>query len=144
MLNRNGKMFFRNYGTSVTSLYLKGTSGSTEVQYMPNTVGCYGIRLGTGDAEVSADDYNLASQTNELTEVSQTQSYGDGWSDNYIAVYTGVFKNNTDHDVNIKEVGVFYYDTYYTNPSPYMIARQVISTKTVHPGETYAFSMTVG
>ena len=143
MLNRNGKMFFRYFGNSVTSLYMKNTSGYS-AQYFSNNVGCYGIRLGTGDTEVSADDYNLASQTNELTEVSQTQSYGDEWSDNYIVVYTGVFKNNTDHDVNIKEVGVFYYDTYLTDPNPYMIARQVIPMKTVHPGETYAFSMTVG
>lgn len=144
MLNRNGKMFFRNYALTGAYIHFKNTTGSLDTQYSMNNVGCYGIRLGTGDTEVSADDYNLASQTNELTEVSQTQSYGDEWSDNYIAVYTGVFKNNTDHDVNIKEVGVFYYDTYYFDPQPYMIARQVIPMKTVHPGETYAFSMTVG
>lgn len=143
MLNRNGKIFFRKFNDAVGSLYMKNTSGDS-IQYATNNVGCYGIRLGTGDAEVSADDYNLESQTNELTEVSQAQTYGDEWTDNYMASYVGVFKNNTDHDVNIKEVGVFYYDTYYTNPNPYMIARQVISTKTVHPGETYAFSMMIG
>ena len=144
MLNRNGKMFFRNYALTETNINFKNTAGSTSTQYPKNNVGCYGIRLGTGDAEESDADYNLDTPNNELTEVSQSQVYGDQWTDNYIANYTGVFKNNTDHDVNIKEVGVFYYNNYTTQPNPFMVARQVINPVTLQPGDTYTFTVTVG
>ena len=142
MLNRNGKIFFRGY-TESGDRNFKENGGS--IVTCPESVTEYeGLRLGTGDASVTPEDYHLDTQSNALTAISHNVTYGDDWNDNFIATYVSTFKNNTANTVTIKEVGAFYYNNYTTNPNPFMVARQVISPREVAPGETVTFTMSVG
>ena len=143
MLNKNGKIFFRNYTASGDRAF-KTIAGGDPLTCATSVTGCYGVWVGSGDAEVSVDDYNLEEKINTLTEVSQSQTYGDTYDDNYMAVYAGTYKNNTDAEITVKEVGVFYYNNYTTQPNPFMVARQVINPVTLQPGDTYTFTVTVG
>ena len=143
MLNKNGKIFFRNYTASGDRAF-KTVSGGDPITCATSVTGCYGVWVGSGDSDVTMDDYNLESKIETLTEVSQSQDYGDTYNDNYLGIYAGTFKNNTANDITVKEIGVFYYNNYTTNPNPFMIARQVISPVVLQPGDTYTFTVTVG
>lgn len=121
-------------GTTFTRLVGDGSIHTKKAETSQND-GTW-ARLGSGDAEPTADDYKLAQEVN-IPCVSASLAVVDRK-----AVYTYSFLNNTAQAVTVSEMGLFsFIDGYYDNP--FLIARKLIPSRTIQPNETVTFSYVV-
>ena len=109
------------------------------------------LRLYVGSEE-SSYDYDFAGglENAGLTTLTVTNTI-DGtqpsYTQNYIAIFSATYRNNTESDVTINEVGVIGNDNgsgYPSNDHFICIAREVIDPVTIAPGEAYTFTMYIG
>ena len=147
MLNRNGKMALKinnsnnrasaTYKTTLGNSYSAGTG--TVMQYLK-------LYVGSGTTEATVDDYALENEEENLTLVASSgtnDSSAATWDQNYIGVFSATFKNDTDADIVVSEIGL----TAKLGGTPsndIMIARDTFSPVTIAPQATYTFSMTIG
>ena len=97
------------------------------------------IRLGSGVTEPTESDYKLDSAITGLTLVGSTKF---NRNDTSILTVVSVYKNNTDHDVTVNEIGLMYSNT--TDETTYLLGREVLdSSVTIKAGETYTFTVIV-
>jgi len=150
MLTKNGKLMLRvwcNDTAGMSSVSAKNTSGNT------NSIGDGYIYLGrvavgSSDAAFSTDDYVLEDANNDnlgLTLLSSEEAYNHTYADDYITTFSSTYKNNTAEAIEVKEIGVYMH--YTSSPiSDYMITRDVGAgvARTIQPGETATFSVTIG
>lgn len=146
MLNKNGKQFYRPLTRKTSENGKLKTIEGTNYNAPPsnNDFRFYEVRVGSGTTEPTMDDVDLEAYVSSLTKISNTEKYPSDYDANYIASYTTSFKNNTDVDVTISEIGVFYAYQYSGVSNICMVAREVISPVTIAPQKTYTFSMTIG
>lgn len=113
-----------------------------------------GLRVGTGTAEPTADDYCLESENSALTLVSAsaTGNYtNDNLSEgNSAKTIVATYINNTEEAVTISEVGYFIehatsYNLDGTNTTVrnFLMAREVIDPVEIGAGETYTFTFVI-
>lgn len=79
------------------------------------------------------------SGTNDATLPSYTQ--------NYIAIFNCTFRNDTENDIVVNEIGIIGNAKGPSTSKPNafaLIARDVIDTITIAPGEAYTFTMYIG
>lgn len=142
MLTQNGKIYFRaaNINNQI-NCNLQNLDGTTMDHYCPNTA--YGsIIVGTGGSTPAASsDYQLQSQTNELTVVANSCTQNQTRSADFMNAFSTTFKNNTDHTVNISELGVYYYNTYVSNNPAFLVIRETFEPKPIEPGKSYTFTV---
>jgi len=112
------------------------------------------LKLGTGTAEATVNDYSLESEDSALTYVSGSAS-GSYTNDKLsmggsVKTVVATFINNTTEAVTITEVGLFVnyavsYDLDGTNSTRrnFLMAREVIDPVEIGVGETYTFTFVI-
>ena len=107
-----------------------------------------GIFVGTGIKPATNDDYALESpisySDSGLTLISHTiQAKPDK---DTVATYTITVKNNAAEELNISEIGLFTQVGHedVTKCLKFLCARDTFEPVTLQPGETRAFTMTIG
>lgn len=112
------------------------------------------LRVGTGTAEPTADDYCLESETTALTLVSASATGGYNNTNisegNSAKTIVTTYVNSTEEAVTISEVGYFieHTDSYNldgTNATTrnFLMAREVIDPVEIGAGETYTFTFVI-
>ena len=150
MLTKNGMAIMRllaDYGRKSTTV--KNTSGVDSTLF-PNS-NSYGVFLtnlkvyvGSGTTAETIDDYCLESQINTLDIISSTgtNSNNPSYIDGYINTFTSTFKNNTNADITVNEIGIIGKENTYNVEA--LIYREVLDTPiTIAPNTTKAFSVTI-
>lgn len=150
MLTKNGKLMTRIYCNALntlSSVTVKSTSGSTD-SIGAGFTNFLRVAVGRSDDDFSTDDYVLSDPNHNnigLTLLSSEEVYNTTYADDYIATFSSTYKNNTAEAIEVKEIGVYMHNT--SSPvSDYMITRDVGAgvTRTIQPGETATFSVTIG
>ena len=150
MLTKNGKLMTRIYCDALISL------SSVTVKSIDGDFNSIGsgftslgrVAVGSSDAAFSTDDYVLEDANNDnlgLTLLSSEEVYNTPYANDYIATFSSTYKNNTAEAIEVKEIGVYMH--YISSPiSDYMITRDVGAgvARTIQPGETATFSVTIG
>lgn len=126
---------------------LAGKATSKDLEYLTSTTG-QGVffRVGTGKSAETVDDYKLDTDVSENFELigmsNDTINYG--------RVFTGLFKNISNTDIIINEVGLFTkmygkdYPQYFNNSVCCLLARTVLETPiTIKSGETQVLNYTL-
>ena len=99
--------------------------------------------VGSGTAQPTVDDYCLESQINSLTQLCISKSNGSSYDSNYIITAQATFKNNTEQNITVNEVGFFLSGNGEWIYSV-LIAREVLDAPVViRPQQTYTFSITI-
>ena len=105
------------------------------------------IYVGSNDTPVTSGDYTFNEGNLGLTKVTSSgtnNSSEASYANNYIASFSATFRNDTNSDIIVKELGLIG----NTNGQGYinlaMIARDVIDPITIAPGEVYTFTMYIG
>ena len=132
--------------TSITNYTTPVSASSTSSSYLnlsqfltDGTATKFYIGLGSGVTEPTESDFRLSSAITGLTLVGSTKSNRNNTS---ILTVASVYKNNTDHDVTVNEIGLMYSDT--TDETTYLLGREVLdSSVTIKAGETYTFTVIV-
>ena len=145
MLTQNGKIYFRSANISnqenCTLINLDGTDMD---HFCPNTA-YGGILVGTGGSTpASSSDYCLSSQNDELTLVANTATQNQNRAADFMNAFSATYKNNTDHTVNISELGVYYYNTYVSRNPSFLVIRETFDPISIEPGKSYTFSVVMG
>lgn len=111
--------------------------------YITNATAGYYVDVGFDDTTPTIDDYvlgdsNATAATRLLTYVSSTSA---GGTYPYIRYVTTVYRNDTENDVVVKEVGlVSKYSLANRADRNYLLTHTVLDTPiTIHAGETYSF-----
>lgn len=152
MLNKNGKALLKinnsyqrvpvNMMCVDGSAYLFGVSPNLLGQFMESLR----IYVGSGTTEPTLDDYNLENIDSRLSLVTKSgtnTSENASYEQNYIASFSATFMNETEDDITISEIGLIGESSSYQKKA--MIARDLLDEpRTIHPGKTYTFSMTIG
>lgn len=144
MLNKNGKLFLRLFTSEETETILDfrddyNNSSSLYKSYLHFK----GVVPGTGTMALSVDNVKIdTAGTSGLTLISSDMTLNDDYSGNFIAAFSSTYKNNGSSAVTITELGVYFYHT-STPQVDMMISRDIIN-KTIEPGETYTFTVTIG
>lgn len=126
---------------------LSGKATSKDLEYLTNTTG-QGVffRVGTGKSAETVDDYKLDTDVSENFELigisNDTINYG--------RAFTCLFKNISNTDITINEIGLFMkmygkdYPQYFNNSVCCLLARTVLETPiTIKSGETQALNYTL-
>ena len=126
---------------------LSGKATSKDLEYLINTTG-QGVffRVGTGKSAETVDDYKLDTDVSENFELigisNDTINYG--------RVFTCLFKNISNTDITINEVGLFMKmygkssPQYFNNSVCCLLARTVLETPiTIKSGETQVLNYTL-
>lgn len=150
MLTKNGMAIMRlvaDYGRKHTTV--KSTSGVDNILY--NNSNSYGtfltnlkLYVGSGSTAETIDDYCLESQINTLDMISSTGTNNNNpsYTDGYINTFTSTFKNNTNADITVNEIGIIGKENTYNVEA--LIYREVLDTPVViEPNHTKAFSVTI-
>ena len=130
----------------------KGTNGSTAGGTSAGTVFSSNnynkVTLGSGNTPPTVDDLSLENKINDLTLLTRTMdnssaAYGDV---NGIVTYTAVYKNNTENNITVSELGVEAGEGYTSSGwgGIVLLVREVITPITIAPGETYTFTVKIG
>ena len=133
--------------SSLGAAWVNNLGSSTSYSYSD-------LRVGTGTAEPTADDYCLESETTALTLVSAsaTGNYTNNnlSEGNSAKTIVTTYVNNTTEAVTISEVGYFIehaqsYNLDGTNGTPrnFLMAREVIDPVEIGAGETYTFTFVI-
>lgn len=144
MINKNGKALLKinNSNSRVVGNYK--IADGTEITLGGSSIfGNIALYVGSGTTEATIDDYNLESEDSDLSVISKSgtdDSSNADYNQNYIASYSGTFKNNTENDITISEIGIMA----TTSWGKILFAREVIEPVVIAPQKTYTFSMTIG
>lgn len=144
MLNKNGKLFLRLFTSeeTKTSLDFKDDYNNS-VSLSKSYLEFKKVVPGTGTMALSVDNVKIdTTGTSGLTLISSDMTLNDDYSGNFIAAFSSTYKNNGSSAVTITELGVYFYHT-STPQVDMMISRDIIN-KTIEPGETYTFTVTIG
>lgn len=126
---------------------LSGKATSKDLEYLTNTTGQGAFfRVGTGKSAETVDDYKLDTDVSENFELigisNDTINYG--------RVLTCLFKNISNTDIIINEVGLFMkmyggdHPQYFNNSVCCLLARTVLETPiTIKSGETQVLNYTL-
>lgn len=126
---------------------LSGKATSKDLEYLINPEGQGAFfRVGTGKSVETVDDYKLDTDVSENFELigisNDTINYG--------RVFTCLFKNISNTDIIINEVGLFMkmygkdYPQYFNNSVCCLLARTVLETPiTIKSGETQVLNYTL-
>lgn len=106
------------------------------------------VYIGSGSDPATADDTELT-LISTLTligeEAIEGTSTGRSYEDRQISAYTATYRNDTDSNVIVSEVGVAIRFTGMNYQNEYaLLSRDVINPVTIAPGKTYAFSVVWG
>lgn len=126
---------------------LAGIATSKDLEYLiyPEGQGAF-FRVGTGKSAETVDDYKLDTDVSENFELigmsNDTINFG--------RLYTSLFKNISNTDIIINEVGLFMkmcgkgYPKYFNNSVCCLLARTVLETPiTIKSGETQVLNYTL-
>lgn len=154
MLTKSGKamLFLTTTDSSIPVKLKKGPQGGPEMDWLDRNrlAECYAamdFAVGSGTTAPTADDAGLENEISTLTRISFIHSAGSGivYDNDCVFSAAAIYKNSTDSDITISEIGI-----YGQQPSmgstygPFLFAREVIEPVTIHPGESYTFSMLIG
>lgn len=150
MLTRNGMAIMKliaSYDRKVTTV--KKIDGNDGILYSnSNSYGVFLTNLklyvGSGTTAETIDDYCLESQINTLDMISSTgtNSNNPSYIDGYINTFTSTFKNSTNDDIIVNEIGIIGKEITYGVEA--LIYREVLETPiTIAPNTTKAFSVTI-
>lgn len=159
MLTANGKAICKitNGITRPSYTYLIPDEGDVQtffnsggnVQYFTELLSNMHIVVGSGNTAPTSSDKAMESEVTDLTVISTTGT-NDGsnasYEQDYIAIFSRTYRNDTESDIVISEVGIQHYG-HASNASPlanFLIARDVIDPVTIAPGEAYTFTMYIG
>lgn len=108
-------------------------------QFKSNTSGSIqgiSVRVGTGDTDPTAEDYNIETPAEGLTVTAIATEPTQGGT----KIYTATIANTTQEDINIKEVGLFL--SFFRNNTRrelYMLDRTKVDI-TIPAGETKTYN----
>lgn len=148
MINKNGKITlvpFRT-GEGYDERNVKNTEGNNvlvrnDPMYAAN-FNFSRVQVGYSDSALNTNDYRVATAwNNPPTLIASSATYNETQENDFIAVYSSTWKNNTTDTITVRELGV-YFHTDETN-TDVMIARELVN-KDLAPGESYTFTVTVG
>lgn len=130
---------------------LSGLSGKAtkDLEYLTNPEGQGAFfRVGTGKSAETVDDYKLDTDVSENFELIGLSN--DTNTIDYGRVFTSLFKNISNTDIIINEVGLFMkmygkdYPQYFNNSVCCLLARTVLETPiTIKSGETQVLNYTL-
>lgn len=152
MLTNNGKALIMinnsdvRYGPS-NYLRIKNTLGNKtglNLNEAPAMTGGLVLYAGTGTTAPAVTDIDMTSRNAGLTVLNRTNTITGTIPDahqDYIAIFTVTYRNNTDADVTVTEVGLM--SDY--NGAKFLFARELVPTPvTLAPGDVYTFTMYIG
>lgn len=103
-----------------------------------NVAGKFGLLVGIGDTEPTAEDYCLANQV-VLTSVSFQCINSKG---TLFPTVTHTMTNNSGGTLEIKEVGLYF--GVYSNAKPCLLGRKLLETPvTMEDGQSYTFQYNI-
>ena len=123
------------------------TISSDASSLISNILSNMNLKVGTGSTEPTKDDYTLTNADAGLTVVSSNGTNtndGASYEQNYVAIFTKTYANNTDQDVVVSEVGVYSGYSYGGTQYTYLFTRDAFDPVTIAPGETYTFTARIG
>lgn len=101
-----------------------------------NSIQGISVRVGTGDTEPTAEDYNIETPAEGITVTAIATAPTQGGT----KIYTATIANTTQEDINIKEVGLFF--SFYpddTGKDIFMLDRTIVDI-TIPEGETKTYN----
>lgn len=145
MLTGNGNLLLGS--NSGSSVYFKNILGSNMNGWQINNFesSYWHLYLGTGTTAPAVTDYCLETGDSNLTLINQSMANAPNNAANFIKTLSATWQNNTNNDVSITESAWYAngngeWNSNYTA----MMAREVFDPVTLHPGESYTFTMTIG
>ena len=152
MLNVNGKALIKITNSQTHSgTLLKAFNGETVSNdtVISETLGSLALYVGNDNTAPTADDYTMDDTNLGLTVVNTTgtnDSTAGSYTQNYIAIFNRTFRNDTNADITVSEVGIIGSGRGpFSNPKTFLIARDVLSTPVIiAPGEAYTLTMYIG
>ena len=154
MLTANGKAVckFNGYSDRTAnnqSMTLLNTNNSSSVvgagSAFSNFMSSLIMVVGTSATEPTSHDYTITNQNAGLTVLNRTNTHSVGsYTQDYIAIYTVTYRNNTENDITVSEAGIIGNDAGGAGSPWFLLARDVFDSVTIAPGETYTFSMYIG
>ena len=149
MLNVNGKALLKITNSQTHSDTTLKTSTGESVgnnTVIHETLGSLALYVGNDNTAPTADDYTMDTTNLGLTVVNTTgtnNSTPGSYTQNYIAIFNRTFKNDTNADITVSEVGIIGSGRGpYSSEKTFLIARDVLSTPvTIAPGDAYTFTM---
>lgn len=154
MLTANGKAICKLNGSKdrcegINYMTLLNTSNASanvgSLTAFDKLMSSFRIMVGTGSAAPTSHDYNLTNGDAGLTALNKTNTHSAGdYSQDYIAIYTGTYRNDTENDITVSEVGIMGQDVDGAGQPWFLIARDTFESVTIAPGESYTFSMYIG
>ena len=143
MLTKNGKLCFGVANSSSTSVNYKNTSGNIQQYSRTNLLtgaGAKYIAVGTGIIPVTLDDYKLENINTDVTQISNVCTFPTNYGDDYIAIVSTTYKNNTESDITITELGFI-----ITYNQKILMAREIIEPTIISAnGGTKTFTIQIG
>lgn len=152
MLTNNGKALIMINNTDVrysSSTFLKirdtaNTKYQKNLNEAPPIAGALALYAGTGTAEPRATDLNMTNRNAGLTALNRTNTVTGTIPDahqDYIAIFTVTYRNDTNADVTVTEVGLMS----DVSRNQFLFARELLPTPvTLAPGDVYTFTMYIG
>ena len=137
----NAMQFIQNGSTNLLA-NIERTSLSEE----DSTLGV-GMFVGSGDTSPTSDDFKLESvipyASDGLSIINKSVTYGV--DSNTLCVYTYTLKNNSDSPIIISESGIIILaNLNSTSAVQFLLARDTFDSVILEPGQTRAFTMTIG
>ena len=150
MLTRNGKEVIGRLDYTAFRL-IRVYDGTESVNYFSSSgwLNHYCMVVGSGTTFPTVNDYQLDNEITSLTKLGETKSQGGYYGSNFILTFQATYKNNTDSNITINEVGVCINGnetggTSDANADNALILREVLNTPVIiQPQKTYTFSITV-
>ena len=148
MINKNGKITLIPYRTGVGYVERKVLTTAGNTVQVTNDPGCAAnfyfsrVQVGYSDSALNTGDFRvITGYNNPPTLIASSATYNDTLSNDFIAVYSSTWKNNTNETIRVRELGVYFHTD--SPSSDVMIARELVN-KDLAPGESYTFTVTVG
>ena len=148
MINKNGKILLVPYrtGEGYDARDVRNTQGSmVRVNNDPIYAANFyfsRVQVGYSDSALNTGDFGVTtSYNNPPTLIASDATYNKTLENDFIAVYSSTWKNNTVVTISVRELGVYFRSD--ETGSDVMIARELVN-KDLAPGESYTFTVTVG
>lgn len=133
----SSRITFLNTSNTETTRVDAAGSNPESVTYFLNTLK---LCVGTGSDAPASSDYTMTNMDAGLTVLNRTREGSNGdYHQNYIGIFNATYRNDTENDVTISEVGIV-----GTGNDTILLAREVIDPVTIAPGEAYTFAMYIG
>ncbi len=153
MLTKNGKL-------AMQTTFYRGTAVFKDFTNTDSTVSSNNwsiftssdnkrFYVGYGTTAPTSSDYSMEDLDTDLTQISiiKTPNASISYSDDFVCSYTATYKNNTENNIVITEIGFGFYNTYggySSDDRNVLLAREVLETPvTIEPNKSYSFSITI-